>query len=163
MTARFEDIEALAKQFVAQGWTELRVTIGDTQILLSTQSDTLPLGTTTSTATASQAMTASEDSRAITPDAIVPTPVITDSAIEPAWIAVTAPNLGTFYRAPKPGAPPFVEIGQAIEADSEICLIEVMKLFTSVRAGSGGIVRRISAADAQLVEAGQVLFYLEPA
>ena len=45
-----------------------------------------------------------------------------------------APNLGTFYRAPKPGAPPYVAVGQRVEAATEVCLIEVMKLFTSVRA-----------------------------
>ena len=50
-----------------------------------------------------------------------------------------APNLGTFYRAPKPGAPPYVSVGQRVEPTTELCLIEVMKLFTSVAAGVTGI------------------------
>ena len=83
------------------------------------------------------------------------------SVIDPAWKAVIAPNLGTFYRSPKPGSPAFVEVGQQISAGAEICLIEVMKLFTSVRAGIAGTVRHIAAEDAQLVEGGQALIYIE--
>jgi acetyl-CoA carboxylase biotin carboxyl carrier protein len=81
--------------------------------------------------------------------------------IDPSWVAVVAPNLGTFYRSPKPGAPPFVEIGQKVSAETEVCLIEVMKLFTSVKAGVAGTVRHAAAADAELVEGGQVLLYIE--
>ena len=74
---------------------------------------------------------------------------------------MAAPNLGTFYRSPKPGSPPFVEVGQKVTADTEVCLIEVMKLFTSVKAGTAGTVRHVAAADAELVEGGQVLLYIE--
>ena len=78
-------------------------------------------------------------------------------------IAVKAPNLGTFYRAPKPGAASYVELGQSVTAEMEICLIEVMKLFTSVRAGTAGVIREICVDDAEMVEYGQTLFYIEPA
>ncbi|MCM2311000.1 MAG: hypothetical protein NDI84_06305 [Steroidobacteraceae bacterium] len=77
-------------------------------------------------------------------------------------VTVRAPNLGTFYRSPKPGAPPYVEIGQEVEPDSEICLIEVMKLFTTVRAGMRGIVREVCVADSEMVEGEQPLFLIEP-
>ena len=83
------------------------------------------------------------------------------AAIDPAWTAVIAPNLGTFYRSPKPGSPAFVEVGQSIAAGTEVCLIEVMKLFTSVRTDVAGTVRHIAAEDAQLVEGGQPLIYIE--
>jgi acetyl-CoA carboxylase biotin carboxyl carrier protein len=83
------------------------------------------------------------------------------AVIDPAWIAVVAPNLGTFYRSPKPGSPAFVEVGQKIAAGTEVCLIEVMKLFTSVRCDVAGTVRHIAAEDAQLVEGGQPLIYIE--
>lgn len=91
------------------------------------------------------------------------TPIAAASApaIDPAWTAVIAPNLGTFYRSPKPGSPAFVEVGQAIAAGTEVCLIEVMKLFTSVRTDIAGTVRHIAAEDAQLVEGGQPLIYIE--
>ena len=83
------------------------------------------------------------------------------SVIDPAWTAVIAPNLGTFYMSPKPGSPAFVEVGQQIAVGTEVCLIEVMKLFTSVRAEIAGTVRHIAAEDAQLVEGGQPLIYIE--
>ncbi len=76
---------------------------------------------------------------------------------------IVAPYLGTFYRSPKPGAPAFIEIGQAVTADTELCLVEVMKLFTSVRAGVDGVVHSVLASDGQLVEADQPLIVLMPA
>src|SRR5262245_18520631 len=60
-------------------------------------------------------------------------------------VAIRARMLGTFYRAPAPGQPPFVESGQLVKADDTICLIEVMKLFNSIRAGVDGVVRGILA------------------
>jgi biotin carboxyl carrier protein len=78
------------------------------------------------------------------------------------WTQIRAPSLGTFYRSPKPGTPPFVEVGSSISADTEICLIEVMKLFTTVRAGVQGTVREVYPADSDLVEYNQPLFLVEP-
>lgn len=77
-------------------------------------------------------------------------------------VTVRAPNLGTFYRSPKPGSPPYVEIGQEVEPETDICLIEVMKLFTTVRAGVRGIVRQVCVADSEMVEGEQPLFVIEP-
>ena len=71
--------------------------------------------------------------------------------------AVQAPMLGTFYRAPKPGAPPFVELGTVVEPDSIIGIIEVMKLMNVVRAGVRGTVVDISGQDGALVEFGEIL------
>lgn len=78
------------------------------------------------------------------------------------WTAIRAPCLGTFYSTPKPGAPPFVRVGQHVDADTELCLIEVMKLFTSIRSSIAGTVRQLLAADGTLVEFDQPLLYLEP-
>ena len=76
---------------------------------------------------------------------------------------VSSPMLGTFYRAPKPGAPPFVEIGAEVEADTVIGIIEVMKLMSTVRAGLRGRVTQILASDGVLVEFGEVLLRISPA
>ena len=65
--------------------------------------------------------------------------------------------LGTFYRAPKPGAAPFVEIGSLVNEDSVIAIIEVMKLMNTVRAGVAGVITEILPADETLVEFGEVL------
>ena len=76
---------------------------------------------------------------------------------------VTSPMLGTFYRAPKPGAPPFVEVGTPVEADTVIGIIEVMKLMNTVRAGLRGRVHEILASDGALVEFGETLIRVAPA
>ena len=68
-----------------------------------------------------------------------------------------SPLLGTFYRAPKPGAPPFVEVGATVEADTIVGIIEVMKLMNTVRAGVRGTVAEVLAADGALVEFGETL------
>ena len=71
---------------------------------------------------------------------------------------VVAPNLGTFYRAPKPGATNYAEVGDIITVGDELCLIEVMKLFTAVRADTPGRLHAVLAEDGSMVEAGQPLF-----
>lgn len=65
---------------------------------------------------------------------------------------VPAPLLGTFYRSPKPGAPPFVEVGAAVTEETIVAIIEVMKLMNTVRAGVRGTVAEILPADGTLVE-----------
>lgn len=77
-------------------------------------------------------------------------------------IAIRAPMLGTFYRAPAPNERPFVEIGQRVKADDTVCMIEVMKLFNSIRAGVDGVVVKICADNAAMVEFNQVLIHVKP-
>ena len=78
-------------------------------------------------------------------------------------VSVTSPMFGTFYRSPAPGATPFVEVGQRVEPDTVVCIIEVMKLMNSITAGVRGTVRQILVADSQTVELGQSLVVIEPA
>jgi oxaloacetate decarboxylase (Na+ extruding) subunit alpha len=77
-------------------------------------------------------------------------------------VRVEAPMVGTFYRAPEPGAPPFVEEGQPVAAGQTLCILEAMKLMNEVKAEIEGIVRAIHVENAQPVEYGQLLFELEP-
>ena len=77
-------------------------------------------------------------------------------------IVVRAPMVGTFYRAPGPGAPPFVEVGQIVDDHTIVCIIEVMKLMNSIPAGARGTVTHIVVDDAQPVETGQPLIVLQP-
>ncbi len=92
-------------------------------------------------------------------DILKPEPVSID--VEDGLVPIKAPMLGIFYRAPKPDAPPFVEVGQFITNDDVVCIIEVMKLFNMVRAGVRGRVAKICAENTQLVEYKQVLFWVE--
>jgi acetyl-CoA carboxylase biotin carboxyl carrier protein len=71
--------------------------------------------------------------------------------------AVRAPLLGTFYRAPRPGAPPFVDVGSHVEADTVVGIIETMKLMNSVCAGVRGTIAEILIADAQFAQQDSAL------
>jgi acetyl-CoA carboxylase biotin carboxyl carrier protein len=75
---------------------------------------------------------------------------------------IESPMLGVFYRAPSPGAPPFVDVGTRVEADTIVCLIEVMKMMNSVAAGVAGTIAEIHVENAEAVEYGQPLFRVEP-
>jgi acetyl-CoA carboxylase biotin carboxyl carrier protein len=77
-------------------------------------------------------------------------------------IPVLAPLVGTFYQAPKPGAKPFVEVGDSVEAGEPVCIVEAMKMMNEVVAGESGKVLEIAAENGEWVEFEQVLMYLEP-
>ncbi|HVB49517.1 MAG TPA: acetyl-CoA carboxylase biotin carboxyl carrier protein [Burkholderiales bacterium] len=85
-----------------------------------------------------------------------------DARIAQGSAVVRSPMVGTFYRAESPGAPPFVEIGARVEAEDAVCLVEVMKLFNTVKAGTKGTVRDILVADGGVVEYGQPLVVIDP-
>lgn len=84
------------------------------------------------------------------------------AAIPEGMVAITAPLLGTFYVAPEPGAPPFVQVGQQITEDTTCGLIEVMKVFNSVRATVKGTIVELVVQNGQFVEFGQPLFIVKP-
>ncbi|MGD9496969.1 MAG: acetyl-CoA carboxylase [Armatimonadota bacterium] len=81
----------------------------------------------------------------------------------PAGLPVPAPMAGIFYRQPAPGADPFVEEGDRVEAGQVVGLIEVMKLFNEIIAPVAGVVTRIVVANEERVEADQPLMYIQPA
>ena len=92
-------------------------------------------------------------------------PAVTDAPLAPPsddTIVVESPMVGTFYRAPEPGAPPFVEVGDAVEAGQTLCILEAMKLMNEIKAEQEARVRRILVENEQAVEYGQILFELEP-
>ena len=78
------------------------------------------------------------------------------------FIRIESPMVGTFFRAPEPGASPFVEEGDTVEPGQTLCILEAMKLMNEVKAEAEAVVRRICVENAQAVEYGQLLFELEP-
>lgn len=91
---------------------------------------------------------------AVKPAAVAAAPAM---ALEPGTIAIRPPLMGTFYRAPKPGAAPFVEVGSAVEPDTAIGIVETMKLMNSVPAGARGAIAAICVENAEFVEQDRVL------
>lgn len=157
-----EDVENLIELFKQSDWDEMHVQVGDFELFLSNDPQAAGPSRAAPAALAPAAVPV-----VAAPAAVATKPASTHASSEApvpdGMLVIRAPNLGTFYRAPKPGAPPYVEIGQRIDADTEVCLIEVMKLFAPVRAGISGTLREIRAQDGAMVEFDQVLFIVEPA
>ncbi len=161
-----QDLVALIGQFEGSEWRELHVKRADFELFLS--KDPVPAGWTA--IAAFPQLEAPDDRPAATPALTLPppTPVAAPRSagvtgnLPAGWTVIRAPNLGTFYRAPKPGAAMFTDVGAAVSAGTEVCLIEVMKLFTSVRSETAGIVREVYPKDGDLVEFDQPLFLVEP-
>jgi len=82
---------------------------------------------------------------------------------EKGWVSIAAPMTGTFYRSPGPNEPTFIEVGQTVEADQPVGLIEAMKIFSEIHSESAGAVMEIPAQSGQMVQPGQVLVWIQPA
>jgi acetyl-CoA carboxylase biotin carboxyl carrier protein len=80
----------------------------------------------------------------------------------PGELEIRASILGRFYRAASPSEPPYVEVGQRVTVDDAVCIIEVMKLFNTVKAGVNGTIARIAVENGAMVEFDQVLFVVKP-
>ena len=78
-------------------------------------------------------------------------------------IEVKSPMVGTFYRAPSPGAKPYTEIGDIVKPGDVLCIVEAMKLMNEIKAEIGGKIIKIPAENGEPVEFGQVMFLIEPA
>lgn len=151
------DIEDILRLIDGSAFDELTLEMGDTRIELRRRG-----------AAASERTVAPSASSGATP--VAPGAEPASSSQAPAATAeaagegtpVAAPLLGTFYHAPKPGADPFVAVGDRVAADSVIGIIEVMKLMNQVPAGISGTVTRILAPDGELVEHGQSLILVKP-
>ena len=83
------------------------------------------------------------------------------AAQEPKGHTLKSPMVGTFYRAPSPGAPAFVEIGQSVAKGQTLCIIEAMKLLNEIEADVSGTIKAILVENGQPVEYGQPLFLIE--
>lgn len=148
MDEAFEELIAIVELLREAEFTQFRYQNGDLLVEVS-RGEPLP-----STPAAQPAPVAQP---APAPEPIPAAPVDTSGAH-----VVEAPILGTFYRAPKPGEPPFVQVGDVVTADTVVCIVEVMKLMNSVRAGVAGTVVEILASDGELVELGTPLFLVRP-
>lgn len=78
-------------------------------------------------------------------------------------VEITSPMVGTFYRSPSPEADPYASVGDQVEDDSVVCIIEAMKVMNEIKAETKGVIRKILVENATSVEFGQPLFLVEPA
>lgn len=113
----------------------------------------------------------SEASVAVAPVSGAPTPLPVVAAA-PAAVApedqdakykkITAPMVGTFYRSPSPESPPFIEVGDRVDEDTVMCIIEAMKLMNEIKAETRGVVRKVLVENGKPIEYGQPMFAIEP-
>ncbi len=80
----------------------------------------------------------------------------------PALKEIKSPMVGTYYKAPEPGADPYVKVGSRVTPGQTVCIIEAMKIMNEIEAEIAGVIREVSVEDAQPVEFGQVLFRVDP-
>lgn len=164
------DIDSIAQLFEAGEWNTLELQVGATEVFLSKRAGARPswdrvggpaplLRSVATPLVPGPHGPAGSGATANRPDTAAPEEI--HPSTPDGQVLVHAPSLGTFYRAPKPGDPPFVEVGQVVTADTELCLIEVMKLFTTLRAGINGTVTKVLASDGAMIELGQPLFLID--
>jgi len=169
-----DDVTRILKMLDESDMDELQLVDGDLKLIVKKRADGRAVQFTTDHAEGSSVPNDWEGAESVSPpqEPQVETPLPPSASLEGVATAVSpgeedgllpirAPMLGTFYRAPKPGAPPFVKEGQSVEEDDTVCIIEVMKLFNTVKAGLRGRIRKICVEDAEMVEYQQTLFLVE--
>lgn len=157
-TPSWQDVLDLVTQLDDGAYESAAVEFGDISVRLSRSAEMPITSPTTGAPPQSLAPSTNRTAPAAAPAVTEPAPAAPAPA-EPASnsTVVTAPIIGVFYRSPSPGAPPFIEPGAAVEPDTTIGIIEVMKLMNPVTAGTAGTLTEFLAADNAQVEFGQPL------
>jgi acetyl-CoA carboxylase biotin carboxyl carrier protein len=159
----YDEIAEILKIIDGSSCDELIVETGDIKLVVRRNNAGAPAAYAAPAAANLAASPATVAPASVKP-AAPPTPSAAAKVLEkaPHQIEVMSPMVGTFYRSPSPDAPPFVEIGSTVRKGEPLCLIEVMKLFTTIKGEHDGRIVQIGAENAELVEYGRTLFVIEP-
>lgn len=134
--------------------SELEVTEGDGKVRIVKSAPAAPQQMVYATAPAAMPMAAPAAAAPVAAPAAESAPAVPEGHV------VTAPMVGTFYRAPNPGAAPFVEVGQSVQEGDALCIIEAMKLLNEIEADKAGVIKEILVENGAPVEYGQPLFVI---
>lgn len=147
-------VKKLIELIEESGISEIEITEGEESVRISRYSQTPP-----------PVMAAPAPAPVAAP---APMPEAAPAAAEPASEAalpeghvIKSPMVGTYYQAPSPGAPPFVEVGQAVSVGDTLCIIEAMKLLNQIEADKAGTIKAILVENGQPVEYDQPLFIID--
>jgi len=146
MEFSYEDVQRILKIIDGSSLEELHLEIGEFTLIVRKKVAPDETGATTHP----------QGPVAVWPEGGSPSRPVRGRGVE-----VKAPMVGIFYLAPAPGAPPFVEVGGLVTEDDTVCMIEVMKLMSSIRAGCRGRVAEICVENGAMVEFGQTLMVIE--
>jgi acetyl-CoA carboxylase biotin carboxyl carrier protein len=154
-----DDVLEILKLFEQSKFDFLHLEHGDRKITISKPGYVPPAGAVTSSTAPGHAPAPPS-----TPKTVPDTKAAGSEpeAIDEGLVAVPAPIVGKFYSAPSPNDPPFVAIGDRVTVDATLGLIEVMKVFTSIKSTVTGVVERILVSNGTAVEYGQALFLIRP-
>jgi acetyl-CoA carboxylase biotin carboxyl carrier protein len=159
MAIEQDDVIRIIKMMDESDYDELHLEMGDLKLSIAKS------GSGGLSAKTSPTVSPMAPKQPLTPSPAVAAPAPPQPAeitVTDGLIPITSPLLGSFYRSGKPGTPPFVEVGSRVTKDDTVCLIEVMKTFTTLKAGVEGRIVKICAENAQMVEYQQTLFLVEP-
>ena len=164
------DLQELLAAFERSSWQEMTVSVAGDTLHVSRRDGAVGLGAPAHVAAVPPAASApAADPPPAPPGAPQPDPVpVPDASAVPApaeasGIPVAAPSVGLFWRAPSPGAPPFVDVGTRVGPEDVVGIVEVMKLMNRVTAGISGVVTAVLVENGGMVEHGQPLVLIDPA
>jgi acetyl-CoA carboxylase biotin carboxyl carrier protein len=162
----FMDLEFLRGLIEAvdqSGIDTFEITRGGTRVRMSKSPPPAPVVDGTRALAASAAPATLPQAGAVEPPSGPPAKQAPPAAPKSNLVDVKSPMVGTFYCAPAPEAPPYVEVGSTVRKGQTLCILEAMKLMNELEAEVDGVVREVLAENADPVEYGQVLFRIEPA
>lgn len=161
-----KDLRALLAAVESAGWDYARIELDDLTVVVSDGRTTIEPSASGHSAQEGHATPPPPASHLPEEESIPEFALSTASATAADEVhgnvdTVMSPSIGIVWRSPKPGAPPFVEVGDTVDAEDTLCIIEVMKLMTHVKAGTAGRVTRFIASNGDTVEYGQPLVEIE--
>jgi len=157
-----EDVIQIMKLLEESAFSELHLETGDLKLVVRKGINKAGLGQEPEVRVEERPLQKATEEQAVPAPEVAPPQEEPIAVEEEGFIVIKAPMLGTFYRAPKPGAAPFVKEGQLVTEEDTVCVIEVMKLFNTVKAGVRGRISKVCAENSEMVEYQQTLFLLEP-
>lgn len=140
------------------GVAELEITEGEDHVRIVNRKDSAPAAVAAAVAAPAPIPVAA--AAAPTAEAAAAAPAAAAPAAAENRQTINSPMVGTFYRAPSPGAKPFVDVGQHVKAGDTVCIIEAMKLLNEIEAETDGVIQEILVENGAPVEFGQPLFVI---
>jgi acetyl-CoA carboxylase biotin carboxyl carrier protein len=153
-------IKRVVEAFERSDWSEIDVRSGDLRVHLSTSAPTSPHAPTPDRSPI--ARSTRDDVGDVAPASNAESPATASAPAPPGAHVVVSPSPGIFWRSPEPGVPPFMEVGQTVEASATLCIIEVMKLMNHLKAGVAGEVIAVYGENGAAVRKGEPLFAIVP-
>lgn len=155
-----KEIQSLIKFVAKSGVNEVKLEVEDFKITIKTGK-----GNTETTIVQQAPIALPQTSIAttpVTPVAHAPAETKAEGSEDPKYITITSPIIGTFYRKPSPDKPNFAEVGDMVQPDSIVCIIEAMKLFNEIESEVSGKIVKVLVDESTPVEFGQPLFLVDP-